>query len=131
MRGIGEAIAKRFADEASVVITGRRQQELDHVVNVIRLHKGNRTWCGGSVTDEAHVRISSVARSIVLEKLMCSSIMLVSVFGKRTHETDDATWADVLDVNVTGVFGLMTRAVFLRCRSRGAGPLSIFPQLPV
>ena len=32
--GIGEAVAKRFADEgASVVVTGRRQQELDRVVS--------------------------------------------------------------------------------------------------
>ena len=34
--GIGEAIAKRFAEEgASVVITGRRQQEVDRVASVI------------------------------------------------------------------------------------------------
>ena len=30
-------------------------------------------------------------------------------FGKRLHETDDATWANVLDINLTGVFR-MTRA---------------------
>ena len=42
--GIGEAIAKRFAEEgASVVITGRRQQELDRVASVIRHEQGEST----------------------------------------------------------------------------------------
>ncbi|HEX5545658.1 MAG TPA: SDR family NAD(P)-dependent oxidoreductase, partial [Nitrospira sp.] len=55
--GIGEAIAKRFAEEgASVVITGRRQQELDRVASGIRLNEGKVLGIAGSVTDEAHVQ---------------------------------------------------------------------------
>ncbi|HSA85124.1 MAG TPA: SDR family NAD(P)-dependent oxidoreductase, partial [Nitrospira sp.] len=55
--GIGEAIAKRFAEEgASVVITGRRQQELDRVANLIRINKRKVLGVAGSVTDEAHVQ---------------------------------------------------------------------------
>ena len=54
--GIGEAVAKRFADEgAAVVITGRRQEELDRVVSGIRHNKGKALCVAGSVTDEPHV----------------------------------------------------------------------------
>ena len=41
--GIGESIAKLFADEgASVVVTGRRQAELDRVVREITLKGGRK-----------------------------------------------------------------------------------------
>jgi NAD(P)-dependent dehydrogenase (short-subunit alcohol dehydrogenase family) len=122
--GIGEAIAKRFADAgASVVITGRRQQELDHVVNVIRLHKGTVLSVSGSVTDEAHVQdvirhtLDSFGRIDVLVNNAG-----IGAFGKRLHETDDATWANVLDVNVTGVFR-MTRAVLPQMLKQGRGAI--------
>src|ERR671912_695875 len=39
--GIGEAVAKRFTDEgAAVVVTGRRQAELERVISGIRHNKG-------------------------------------------------------------------------------------------
>lgn len=122
--GIGEAIAKRFADEgASVVITGRRQQELDHVVNVIRLHKGTVLGVAGSVTDDTHVR--DVIRR-TLDSFGKIDVLVnnagIGAFGKRLHETDDATWASVLDVNVTGVFR-MTRAVIPQMLKQGRGTI--------
>ncbi len=55
--GIGEAIAKRFADEgASVVVTGRRQSELDRVVKILQQSNGKVLAVAGSVTDEKHVQ---------------------------------------------------------------------------
>jgi NAD(P)-dependent dehydrogenase (short-subunit alcohol dehydrogenase family) len=122
--GIGEAIAKRFADEgASVVITGRRQPELDHVVNVVRLHKGTVLGVAGSVTDEGHVQ--DVVRR-TLDSFGRIDVLVnnagIGAFGKRLHETDDATWANVLDVNVTGVFR-MTRAVIPQMLKQGRGSI--------
>lgn len=122
--GIGEAIAKRFADEgASVVITGRRQQELDHVVNVIRLHKGTVLGVTGSVTDEAHVQ--DVIRR-TLDSFGKIDVLVnnagIGAFGKRLHETDDTTWANVIDVNITGVFR-MTRAVIPQMMKQGRGAI--------
>jgi NAD(P)-dependent dehydrogenase (short-subunit alcohol dehydrogenase family) len=43
-------------------------------------------------------------------------------FGKRLHEIDDATWAQVLDVNLTGVFR-MTRAVLPQMLKQGKGAI--------
>ncbi len=110
--GIGEAIAKAFTREgASVVITGRRQGELDRVINDIEKDQGKALAVAGSVTDESHVE-ETVRRTV--QQFGRLDILVnnagVGDFGKRLHEIDDATWAQVLDVNLTGVFR-MTRAV--------------------
>lgn len=122
--GIGEAIAKRFAGEgASVVMTGRRQQELDRVVSVIRHSKGKALAVAGSVADEAHAQ--DVARQ-ALDSFGRVDILVnnagIGDFGKRLHEIDDATWANVLDVNLTGVFR-MTRAILPQMLKQGRGAI--------
>jgi len=122
--GIGEAIAKRFADEgASVVITGRRQAELDRVASVIRLHKGKVLGVAGSVTDETHVQ--DVIRR-TLDTFGKIDILVnnagIGEFGKRLHETDDATWGKVLDINLTGVFR-MARSVIPQMMKQGRGAI--------
>ena len=43
-------------------------------------------------------------------------------FGKRSHETDDATWMKVLDINLTGVFR-MTRAAIPELIKSGGGAI--------
>ena len=110
--GIGEAIAKAFAREgASVVITGRRQGELDRVINEIEKEQGKALAIAGSVTDESSVK-ETVRRTV--QQFGRPDILVnnagIGDFGKRLHEIDDTTWAQVLDVNLTGVFR-MTRAV--------------------
>ena len=110
--GIGEAVARRFAEEgASVVITGRRQQELDRVVKIIRQSNGKALDVVGSVTDEAHVQ--EVVRKAV-DSFGRIDILVnnagVGDFGKQLHEIDDATWDTIFGINLTGVFR-MTRAV--------------------
>lgn len=122
--GIGEAVAKRFAEEgAAVVITGRRQTELDRVMNGIRQHKGKVLSVSGSVTDEAHVR---EVTQRALDNFGRVDILVnnagIGDFGKRIHETDDATWATLLDVNLTGVFR-MTRAVVPQMLKQGRGAI--------
>ena len=122
--GIGEAIAKRFADEgASVVVTGRRQQELDRVASVIRLNKGKVLAVAGSVTDEVHVQ--DVVRR-ALDSFGKIDVLVnnagIGEFGKRLHETDDTVWAKVLDVNLSGVFR-MTRAVIPQMQKQGRGSI--------
>ena len=122
--GIGEAVAKRFAaDGAAVVITGRRQSELDRVMSGIRHNKGKGLAVAGSVTDELHARdvmqrtLDSFGRIDILVNNAG-----IGDFGKRIHETDDATWATLLDVNLTGVFR-MTRAVVPQMLKQGRGAI--------
>ncbi len=120
--GIGEAIAKAFAQEgAAVVITGRRQAELDRVVGDIVKEQGQAIAVAGSVTDDAHVQ-DTVRRTVQqfgrLDLLVNNAG--IGEFGKRLHELDDATWAQVLDVNLTGVFRL-TRACLPQMLKQGTG----------
>ncbi len=122
--GIGEAIAKAFARAgASVVITGRRQGELDRVVNDIVEEQGKAFAIAGSVTDESHVQ-ETVRRTV--QQFGRLDILVnnagVGDFGKRLHEIDDATWAQVMDVNLTGVFR-MTRAVLPQMLTQGNGAI--------
>lgn len=122
--GIGEAVARRFADEGgAVVVTGRRQQELERVVSVIRHGKGKALAVAGSVTDEAHAQ--EVARKAV-ESFGRIDVLVnnagIGDFGKRLHEMDDASWANVLDVNLTGVFR-MIRAVVPQMLKQGRGSI--------
>lgn len=122
--GIGEAVAKRFAMEgASVVVTGRRQPELDRVVKIIRQNNGKVLIVAGSVTDEVHVQ--DVARKTI-DSFGRIDILVnnagVGDFGKRLHEIDDATWNTVFDVNLTGVFR-MTRAVIPQMLKQRAGSI--------
>jgi len=122
--GIGEAVAKRFAAEgAAVVITGRRQAELDRVMSGIRHNNGKGLAVTGSVTDELHVR-DVMQRT--LDSFGRIDILInnagIGDFGKRIHETEDATWATLLDVNLTGVFR-MTRAVVPQMLKQGRGAI--------
>ena len=122
--GIGEAIAKAFAREgALVVITGRRQGELDRVVSDVVKEQGKAFAVTGSVTDEPHVQ-ETVSRAV--QQFGRLDILVnnagVGDFGKRLHEIDDATWAHVLDVNLTGVFR-MTRAVLPQMLKQGKGAI--------
>lgn len=122
--GIGEAIAKAFAREgASVVITGRRQAELDRVVRDIVKEEGKAFSVAGSVTDELHVQ--ETARQTV-QRFGRLDILVNNAglgdFGKRLHEIDDATWTQILDVNLTGVFR-MTRAVLPQMLKQHSGAI--------
>lgn len=122
--GIGEAIAKAFAREgASVVITGRRQGELDRVVNDIVKEQGKACAVAGSVTNESHVQeaVRQTVRQFGRLDILVNNAG-VGDFGKRLHETDDATWAQVLDVNLTGVFR-MTRASLPQMLKQGTGAI--------
>jgi len=122
--GIGEAIAKAFAREgASVVITGRRQGELDRVVNDIVQAQGKAVAVVGSVTDELSAQ-EAVRRTV--QQFGRLDILVnnagVGDFGKRLHEINDTTWAQVLDVNLTGVFR-MTRAILPQMLKQGQGAI--------
>ena len=122
--GIGEAVAKRFALEgAPVVVTGRRQEELDRVVKIVRQSNGRALAVAGSVTDETHAQevvrktIDSFGRIDVLVNNAG-----IGDFGKRLHEIDDATWDTIFDINLTGVFR-MTRAIVPQMLKQGSGSI--------
>jgi NAD(P)-dependent dehydrogenase (short-subunit alcohol dehydrogenase family) len=122
--GIGEAIAKLFAGEgASVVVTGRRKEELERVVKGIVVNGGRALAVAGSVTDESHVRevVAQTVRTFGKVQILVNNAG-IGDFGRRIHEIDDATWQSVLDINLTGVFRI-TRAVVPELIKAGGGSI--------
>lgn len=122
--GIGESIAKLFAEEgAAVVVTGRRQAELDRVVREILVKGGKAFAVAGTVTDEAHAHAAVQQTLATFGKVdVLVNNAGVGDFGKRLHEMDDTAWANVLDVNLTGVFR-MTRAVLPQMLKQNGGAI--------
>ena len=111
--GIGAACARVFAQEgAAVVITGRRKDALENVVKEIERARGRALAVAGSVTDETHAR-SAVAQAVrafgTLDVLINNAGVVV--FGKTLHETDEATWNEMLAVNLTGAYRMIKAAV--------------------
>ncbi|MGH7259153.1 MAG: SDR family NAD(P)-dependent oxidoreductase [Nitrospiraceae bacterium] len=111
--GIGAACATVFAQEgAAVVVTGRRKDVLETVVKEIEQKKGRALAVAGSVTDEAHAR-SAVAQAVLtfgkLDILINNAG--AGAFGKVLHETDEATWNEMLAINLTGTYRMIKAAV--------------------
>jgi NAD(P)-dependent dehydrogenase (short-subunit alcohol dehydrogenase family) len=122
--GIGAAVAKLFAEEgAAVVITGRRKDALDHVLADIERKNGRALAVTGSVTDETHVRsaVDQAVRTFGKLNILVNNAA-IGAFGKVLHEVDDATWNDVLDINLTGVFRV-TRATVPQMLKAGGGSI--------
>jgi NAD(P)-dependent dehydrogenase (short-subunit alcohol dehydrogenase family) len=122
--GIGAAVAKVLAEEgAAVVITGRRKDLLDQVVLDIQSKKGRALAVAGSVTDESHVRsvVDQCVRTFGALHILVNNAG-IGAFGKLLHELDEATWHEMLDVNLTGVFR-MTRAAVPVMLKHGGGSI--------
>jgi NAD(P)-dependent dehydrogenase (short-subunit alcohol dehydrogenase family) len=122
--GIGAAVAKVLAEEgAAVVITGRRKDLLDQVVLDIQRKKGRALAVAGSVTDESHVRsvVDQCVRTFGTLNIVVNNAG-IGAFGKLLHEIDDATWHEMLDINLTGVFR-MTRAAVPMMLKNGGGSI--------
>lgn len=104
--GIGEATARLFAREgAAVVVSARRQPELDTLVEVIVSEGGRAIAVAGDVRDEA-----------LAERLVAAAVdgfggldVAVNNAGSvgRNEPVPDITldrWRETLDINLTGAF---------------------------
>jgi len=125
--GIGEAIANAFAAEgAAVVITGRRKDQLERVAANIERANGKATPVAGSVTDETHVRaaVDQCVRTFGTLNILVNNAA-IGAFGRVLHEIDDATWHELLDVNLTGVFRMTRAAVPVMLKAGGGAIINI------
>lgn len=122
--GIGAAIARRFAREgASVVLTGRRKNLLDTLVADIKREQGQAVAVAGSVADPAHAQaaVDQAVRTFGKLDVLVNNAG-IGAFGKLLHETDEATWEEILAVNLTGAFR-MTKAAIPALLKAGGGSI--------
>ncbi len=111
--GIGAACARMFAQEgATVVITGRRKDALEPVAREIENANGRALVVAGSVTDEAHTQsaVAQAVRTFGALNVLINNAGTGS-FGKLLHETDEATWNEMLAINLTGAYRMIKAAV--------------------
>src|SRR5271154_6270040 len=120
-RGIGRAIALKFAQEgADVVVVSRTQENSDKVAAEIRT-LGRRAWAFAvDVADSAAV--SAAAEKILAD---CGKVdILVNNAGVTRDgllmRMRDADWDAVLDTNLKGAF-LVTKAFFRSFAKQRAG----------
>ncbi|HTF07212.1 MAG TPA: SDR family oxidoreductase [Asanoa sp.] len=118
--GIGEAVVERLvAGGAAVAFCGR---EADAVAALEARFGGQVSGAVADVTDPAAVE-GFVAGSV--DRFGGLDIVVTSAGIQRygtVEETSDALWAQVLDVNLKGVF-LTCRAAMPHLRARGGGAI--------
>jgi NAD(P)-dependent dehydrogenase (short-subunit alcohol dehydrogenase family) len=123
-RGIGRAIARRFAAEgASVVIAARTESQLASVAKEIEDAGGQVAWVAADVTSEKDAeRIVRTAR----EKFGHVNILVnnAGIYGpvKPIEEISAAEWDSVIAVHLRGAF-LMTRAALPELYLHGSGAI--------
>ncbi|UQX05353.1 glucose 1-dehydrogenase [Streptomyces sp. RerS4] len=107
--GIGAAAARLFAAEgAAVVVTARRQGHLDALAEEIRRRGGQATAVVADVAlsaDMARVVARAVEEYGRLDGALNNAGWATA--GTRVHETDDAVFDRVLDVNLRGVWNCL------------------------
>ena len=123
-RGIGRAIAKRFAAEgAAVLIVSRTEAELRNVARGIELARGRTAWLTADVSREADcVRIIYA----VEDRLGAVNILVNNAgeYGpvKPVEEISPEEWDRVISVHLRGAF-LLTRLVLPGMYQRKSGAI--------
>jgi NAD(P)-dependent dehydrogenase (short-subunit alcohol dehydrogenase family) len=123
-RGLGQALAVRFAEEGSrLALCSRSFDELNRVALDLSLRGAPCIVSACDIADAAQV--SSFA-SQVLAEFGCVDVLInnASILGPRVDilEWTVPTWDRVIDVNVNGLF-LVTRAFLPSMVSQGAGSI--------
>jgi 3-hydroxybutyrate dehydrogenase len=123
-RGIGRAIARRFAVEgAAVVIAARTESQLASVAKEIEDLGGRVAWVAADVSNEMDAeRIVRTAR----EKFGHVNILVnnAGIYGpvKPIEEISASEWDSVIAVQLRGAF-LMTRAALPEMYLHGGGAI--------
>lgn len=120
-RGIGEAIARRFAREgASVVLAQRSVEEGRRVAAAIENESGSARVVATDVSDAESVR--ALVRSTLDWRGRIDVICNNAGIGLRASllETAEEQWDSVMDVNARGVF-LCTKYAIAPMLEQGSG----------
>ena len=107
-RGIGQSIAKMYADNgASVVITSRKQDALDVVAMQIRSHGGEVTPIAAHNGDKNALKelVSKTVKSYGRIDILVNNAATNPHFGPIL-DSQDSMWQKTIEVNLMGNFWL-------------------------
>ena len=112
-RGIGRAIALRFAREgAKVAIAARTSAELDDVVGEIEAAGGQGIACQMNVRDHGSIEAAVFRAVDFFDEEMDVLVNCAGIFDVQPfEETDLATWDRFVEVNLTGPFVVTLESV--------------------
>jgi NADP-dependent 3-hydroxy acid dehydrogenase YdfG len=105
-RGIGRAIALRFAREgAKVAVAARTSAQLDNVVGEIEAAGGEGIACQMNVRDHGSIEAAVFRAVDFFEEEMDILVNNAGIFDvKSIEETDPTFWERFLEVNLTGPY---------------------------
>lgn len=105
-RGIGRAIALRFAREgAKVAVAARTSAELDSVVGEIEAAGGQGIACQMNVRDHGSIEAAVFRAVDFFDEEMDVLVNCAGIFDIQPfEETDLATWDRFVEVNLTGPY---------------------------
>jgi NAD(P)-dependent dehydrogenase (short-subunit alcohol dehydrogenase family) len=123
-RGIGRAIALRFArEDSSVLLAARTQKEIDAVAAEIKAHGGKAASIVADVSRESDCQaVVEAARKQFrrIDILVNNAGILGPV--KAVEEISPKEWDEVIAVNLRGSF-LLSRLVLPEMYQRGSGAI--------
>ncbi len=118
--GIGRAVAQRLAEEgAEVIVTSRTPSKVEETCAQIERTCGRRpTGLSVDVTEQESLEsaIGEIVRRHGSIDVVSNNAGIDLVNLPSVAETSDADWAEVMDVNVTGIFRVC-RAVIPHLRA--------------
>ena len=124
-RGIGLCTADALAQAgANIIISGIDQADLDTAADQLRAKGHNVRAMLLDVTNSAAT--TEIADKLAGDGTMVDILIAnagIAWADTKAEDIDDAAWAKVLDVNLTGAF-YSCRALAATCCNVGAGPLS-------
>ncbi|MEU9559344.1 SDR family NAD(P)-dependent oxidoreductase [Streptomyces fumanus] len=123
--GIGAAAATLFAAEgAAVVLMARREERLRALAEEIAAAGGRAAVVAGDVTVPADVdrAVGTAVRDFGGLDGAFNNAGWGSI-GSELHETDDAVFDQIMDVNVRGVWNCLKREIPVMLRQGGGGAI--------
>ena len=119
-RGIGAAIAKRFAEEGAAVVVAANEDRVETVAEAIRQAGGTAAAVVGDVTDKADVAALYDAAERLGGRVDISVQNAGVITIAKVQDMTEAEWDTVMDVNTKGVF-LCCQEAIARFRRHGQG----------
>ncbi|MDK4741468.1 glucose 1-dehydrogenase [Rhizobium sp. CNPSo 3464] len=119
-RGIGAAIARRFAKEGANLVVSANEESVHFVAEEIKKNGGKAISFVGDVTDKASVKALYDAAEDAFGTVDVSIQNAGVITIARIEDMTEGEWDKVMAVNTKGVF-LCAQEAILRMRKHGRG----------